>query len=117
MSGQVSHLAGLAAEDRIAADYARRGHRVTARRWRGPGGEIDLIAENGDGFIFIEVKKSRSIARAAERLGAHQMQRIYASASAYLADCPNGQDTDVRFDVALMDATGAFEILENAFAA
>lgn len=115
MSGSVSYHAGLCAEDQVAADYARRGHGTRGHRWRGKSGEIDLIAEDGDGLIFVEVKKSRDFARAAERLSRRQMQRIYASASEYLGQMPNGQLTAVRFDVALVNGSGAIQIIENAF--
>ena len=112
---QMQYQAGVSAELRIAQDYERRGFAVARRRWRGPGGEIDLITRDGDGLVFVEVKKSRSIARAAERLSGRQMARIYASAEQFLAGEPAGQLTPCRFDVALVDDTGAFEIIENAF--
>lgn len=115
MSGSVSYHAGLCAEDQVAADYARRGHGTRGHRWRGKSGEIDLIAEDGDGLIFVEVKKSRDFARAAERLNRRQMLRIYASASEYLGQMPRGQLTPVRFDVALVNGSGAIQIIENAF--
>ncbi|MFD2740476.1 YraN family protein [Sulfitobacter aestuarii] len=113
--GQRAYHAGAAAENRIAQDYERRGISVARRRWRGTGGEIDLILRDGEALIFVEVKQSRSIALAAERLNARQMRRIYASASEFLGQEPRGALTDVRFDVALVDASGAFEIIENAF--
>lgn len=112
---QMCYHAGLSAEQRIAQDYERRGFVVARRRWRGAAGEIDLITRDGDCLVFVEVKKSRSIARAAERLNRRQMARIYASAEQFLADEPQGQLTNVRFDVALVDHAGAFEIIENAF--
>lgn len=112
---QMCYHAGLSAEQRIAQDYERRGFVVARRRWRGTAGEIDLITRDGNGLVFVEVKKSRSIARAAERLCTRQMARIYASAEQYLASEPDGQLTNVRFDVALVDHAGAFEIIENAF--
>ena len=115
MSGQVSFYAGLSAEDRVAADYERRGHRIVGRRWRGQGGEIDLIARGGDGLVFIEVKASRSHNRAAQRVGRRQMQRIFDAASEYVAGEPDGQMTDIRFDVALFDRAGVIDIIENAF--
>ena len=115
MSGLTSYHAGLVAEEAVEKHYARNGHEIVGRRWRGSGGEIDLIARDGDGLIFIEVKKSRDFARAAERVSRRQMQRIYATASEYLAGEPNGQDTDVRFDVALMDLSGQIQVIENAF--
>lgn len=112
--GQISYRAGDAAEQRISLDYERRGFAV-ARRWRGSAGEIDLVARGPEGVVFIEVKKSRNLARAAERLSSRQMQRIYATAGEFLAGEPDGQMTDVRFDVALMDEIGRYEIIENAF--
>ena len=117
MSGSVSYHAGLSAEDQVARDYQRRGYPVTAHRWRGKGGEIDLVAQDGDGFVFVEVKKSRSHARAAERLTLRQIRRLYDAASEFLAQCPKGLNTLARFDVALVDGTGRIEILENALCA
>ncbi len=113
--GQMAHCAGEAAEQRIAQDYERRGYAIARQRWRGQAGEIDLITRNADGLVFIEVKQSRDFATAAERLSHRQMQRISASAGEYLAGEPEGQLTNVRFDVALVDGQGRFEILENAF--
>lgn len=115
MSGLVSYHAGLSAEDQVSADYARRGHGTRSHRWRGKSGEIDLVTWDGDGLIFVEVKKSRDFARAAERLNRRQMQRIYTSASEYLGQMPNGQDTSCRFDVALVNQSGDIQIIENAF--
>ena len=113
--GRASFHAGVAAENRIAQDYERRGFAVARRRWRGKGGEIDLILQDGTGLIFVEVKQSRNMARAAESLSARQMQRIYASAEEFLGTQPLGSLTNVRFDVALVDGTGDMQIIENAF--
>lgn len=117
MSGAISYHAGLAAEDQVAQLYEGSGREVCARRWRGSAGEIDLIARDGAEIIFIEVKKSSTHALAAEHLSGRQMARIYASASEFLAGEPGGQLTECRFDVALVNAAGQIEILENAFAA
>ena len=117
MTGARSYQAGLAAEEQVAQFYDRSGRMVCARRWRGSGGEIDLIARDGSEVIFIEVKQSKTHAQAAEHLTPWQMARIYASASEFLAGEPKGQLTDVRFDVALVDGMGRIEVLENAYAA
>ena len=115
MTGTTSYHAGLAAEEIVAQDYIRRNHAIAARRWRGKSGEIDLIAREGETVVFIEVKKSRSFASAATRLGRRQMDRICASAGEFLAGEPKGQLTDVRFDLAMVNGIGALKVIENAF--
>jgi putative endonuclease len=117
MTGQVSYYAGLAAEDIVARDYTGRSHHVAARRWRGQSGEIDLILRDGQTVVFVEVKKSKTFAQAALRIGQRQMDRIYNAAGEFLAGEPRGQLTDVRFDVALVDGRGGVNVIENAFMA
>jgi Holliday junction resolvase-like predicted endonuclease len=57
MSGATNFHAGMVAEDQVAAEYQRRCQKTCQRRWRGQGGEIDLIVEQDDGLIFVEVKR------------------------------------------------------------
>lgn len=116
-TGKVAYHAGLAAEDQVARLYSQSGRQIAARRWRGSAGEIDLIARDGAEVIFIEVKKSRTHARAAEHLTSRQIARIYDTAAEFLGGEPRGQATDVRFDVALVDQYGRIEVRENVFAA
>ena len=115
MTGQTSYHAGRVAEDIVARDYIDRHHTLAATRWRGASGEIDLILRKGALVVFVEVKKSKSFARASTRLGRRQMDRICASASEFLAGEPKGQLTDVRFDLALVDGVGQVQVIENAF--
>ena len=115
--GQRAYRAGVAAEDSVARDYERRGLVEIRRRYRGRQGEIDLVLRDGAVLVFVEVKKARSFAEAAERVTARQMARIYGAAEEYLADAPLGSLTEARFDVALVDAGGSVRILENAFGA
>ncbi|MEP6019737.1 MAG: YraN family protein [Paracoccaceae bacterium] len=114
--GRMAFEAGLAAEERIVMDYQSRGFVVVDRRWRGRSGEIDLVAKDGAGFIFVEVKQSRSFDRALHNLTEQQVARLFSTADEYLAKKDLGSLTDVRFDVALVDQQGAFRILQNAFA-
>jgi len=117
MSGARSHHAGFAAEDQVARFYDRSGRPIAARRWRGQSGEIDLIARDGPEVIFIEVKQSATHDRAASHLTERQLARMHRSATEFIAREPKGQLTDIRFDVALVDAMGRIEILENVWAA
>lgn len=114
MSGARSYHAGLAAEEAVARHYAQRGHAVLARRWRGKGGELDLVVENGAGVIFIEVKTSSDFTAAVAHLGPRQIARIFDAAAEFLGRMPDGQATETRFDVALVDGKGEVEILEAA---
>ena len=115
--GKRAFCAGMAAEEQVAQDYARRGFAELRRRWRGKRGEIDLVMQDGEVFVFVEVKQSRSFERAAESLNARQMARIYGAAEEYLVHAPKGQLSETRFDVALVDGRGAIRIIENAFGA
>lgn len=117
MSGAVNYHAGLAAEATAERHYLDAGDRIAARRWRGAAGEIDLVVRRGAELIFVEVKKSKDFARAAESLSRRQMERIYNAASEFLSGEPQGQDSAVRFDVALVDGQGRLSVLENAFGA
>lgn len=113
--GLTSYHAGIAAEGIVERDYANRGFDPAFTRWRGSSGEIDLIARDGDGFVFVEVKKARDFARAVERVGKRQMERICNTAYEFLAQMSLGLMTPVRFDVALVDAHGHVRVIENAF--
>ncbi|MDT0682450.1 YraN family protein [Roseicyclus sp. F158] len=116
-TGRVSWYGGRAAEDAAERALEEAGLSIEARRWRGAGGEIDLVARDGETYVFAEVKSARSHEEAAWRLGARQMARIAAAASEYLASSPNGLLSDARFDVVLVDGTGRTKILRNAFTA
>lgn len=115
--GQRAHLSGAAAEEQVAQAYMRNGMPICARRWRGRGGEIDIVARDGAAVVFIEVKHSRTHADAASHLSPRQMQRIWDAGSEFLAGEPRGSLTEVRIDLALVDGQGRIEILRNAYAA
>ncbi|MFC2970132.1 YraN family protein [Acidimangrovimonas pyrenivorans] len=115
--GARAYQAGQAAEAAVERHYDRAGHPVAARRWRGAGGEIDLVLRDGEGLIFVEVKTSRDFARAAERVSPRQLARIQAAATEFMAREPAGQNTLARVDVALVDGAGRIDILENVMAA
>lgn len=112
--GLTAWHAGRAAEDQVADHYRRSGRPIAASRWRGRSGEIDLVAREGDVLVFIEVKRAETFAMAAERLSPHQMNRICSAASEFVAGEPGGQNTEMRFDVALVDGFGRIDIVENA---
>lgn len=107
-------MAGIAAEDIVERHYQISGHDILKQRYRGKQGEIDLIVSDGATVVFVEVKKSKTHARAATRVSRRQQSRILQTAAEYMATLPTGQLTDCRFDVALVNQFGDLEILENA---
>ena len=113
MCGRTGYLAGLVAEDSVARHYAHKGGRILARRWRGAGGEIDVIVEHMGVVVFVEAKKSRSFARAALRVGLDKIRRLHIAAQEYLGTLSDGGLRDARFDVALLNAGGQIEVVEN----
>ena len=117
MSGLRSYLAGKAAEDAVLAAYRQQGYRLVCRRWRGAAGEIDLVLSKADEIVFVEVKSSRSFARAVAQLTARQIGRLLAIAEAALGFFGAGSLTPMRFDVALVDAAGRIDVIPNALQA
>lgn len=109
-----AYHAGLSAEKSVARKYVRCGFDIVAERYKSSEGEIDVIARHNDKLYFIEVKKSKTFERAAERLGAKQMQRIQNASLLYLQKMELPLETDMRFDLALVDAQGFIKVIPNA---
>lgn len=110
--GATSHQAGLAAEDAVARRYASLGAGILARRWRCPHGEIDIIARDGDGLVFIEVKR-RSQPIEDDPVGERQWRRLEMAAETYMFTAETGE-TPVRFDLAVVGVDGAIQVITNA---
>ncbi|HKI57586.1 MAG TPA: YraN family protein [Trueperaceae bacterium] len=70
--------------------------------WR--GGEIDLIAKDGDTVVFVEVRQRRSAAHGhpAETLDRRKLARLALTARRYLAERPWREDAASRFDAVLV---------------
>lgn len=113
--GRRAYLSGQAAEAAVIRTYARLGTALLQKRWRGQSGEIDVILRAPETYVFCEVKTAATFDLALQRLHQGQMRRIYAAASEYLGLTPEGQLAPVRFDLAVVDGTGAVRILKNAF--
>ena len=114
--GLVSHLKGLAGEDSVVSAYLSEGYQLLERRWRGKAGEIDLIFAFDATVVFVEVKASASFGQAAGNLSPHQIGVISRAIDEYLDRLPTGTLTEIRFDLAMVDAVGRIDILENALA-
>jgi len=108
------HL-GLSAESRAAALLIAKGHRIVARRWKSPVGEIDIVARRRKTLVFCEVKAREKLDDAAEAVIARQQRRIVAAAEAWLASHPEDADCFIRFDVVLVAPKGFPRHIQAAF--
>ncbi|HMK79748.1 MAG TPA: YraN family protein [Xanthobacteraceae bacterium] len=99
---QVAFRFGLSAESRAAAYLIAKGHRIVARRWRSPVGEVDIVARRRNTLLFVEVKARERLDDAAEAVLPRQQRRIIAAAQAWLASHPEDMTSDIRFDVVLV---------------
>lgn len=106
--------------ERLAAKYLRRqGYRLLERNFRSPGGEIDIIAQDGDGLVFVEVKTRRG--RREEFIKAsvnrNKMRRLVRTSLYYLKGAKINYQT-ARYDVVFIktaDRPPAVEHIKNAF--
>ena len=103
---------GVWAELRAAAWLRRRGYRVLHVRWRGGGGEIDLVAREGDTLVFVEVKSAPRLGDGARRVGRQKQELLRRAARAYLRQAEPG--AAYRFDV-LEDSDAGFRLIRGAF--
>lgn len=109
---------GKHGEDMAHRYLRRKGFTVVARNWRPPqgGGEIDIVAWEGDWLVFVEVKtRSSGEWSAPERnVDAEKMQALRRAARDYLRRT-NADETRIRFDVVSI-TDRAIEHFPNAFA-
>jgi putative endonuclease len=82
-----------------AAFLAAKGYRILARRWKAPGGEIDLIAARGNRLVFVEVKYRPTLDDAEASITPRQRSRIRRGASLWLARHPAYQAHEIGFDL------------------
>jgi len=112
---QVAFRFGLSAESRAAAYLIAKGHRIVARRWRSPVGEVDIVARRRNTLIFVEVKARERLDDAAAAILPRQQRRIIAAAEAWLARHPDDVNSNIRFDVVLVAPRSLPRHIEAAF--
>ena len=93
---------GRVSEWLAAAALLARGHRILARRFRTPYGEIDLVARKRNLLVFVEVKARGSLDEAAYAVTPRQQQRIIDAAQGWLVAHPEHAEFELRFDAMLI---------------
>jgi putative endonuclease len=114
-SRERAYRSGVFAESFVAFLLRLKGHRIVARRYKTPVGEIDLVALKGRRLAFIEVKRRKSLEDAAWTLPARQRRRIVRAAQYWLAGHPDYAGHDIAFDVVLAAPWTWPRYIANAF--
>ena len=107
MSGTGRPRPGQSGEDLACAHLSGLGLRVVARNFRCRGGEIDVIARDGEVVVFVEVKERSSASHGAaiEAVTPLKRRRLVRAARIYAAG-RGLLEKPVRFDVVAIDWGG-----------
>ncbi|MEM6617781.1 MAG: YraN family protein [Pseudomonadota bacterium] len=109
-----NHSRGNMAEDQVVEAYRRCGFAIHSRRFRVREGEIDIVAQHGNKFYFVEVKSARSHDAAMGRITPYQQRRIYAAAERFLEKHSADGRAECRVDAALVDYSGRVKVVPGA---
>ena len=110
---------GKTGEDLACEELERRGYAIIARRYRRRGGELDIIARDGETMVFVEVKarEGRAFGEACEAVTPNKRRTITRLALDYLM---RNRLTECccRFDVVSIhfeSGTPVIDVYRNAF--
>ena len=110
---------GTLGEYAVCAFLRQTGAEILCRNFTVRGGEIDIIAQQGEYLLFVEVKTRRpgSLVSGAAAVDAKKQRFIIRAAEQYLLKFPC--DLQPRFDVAEAECSGGIirhiTYLESAF--
>jgi putative endonuclease len=90
---------GRLGEDLAARYLQKQGYTILERNYRCQGGEIDLVAKNGDFLVFVEVRLRRSprFGTPEESITPWKKARLLLAAQSYVAE--RGWDGFWRIDL------------------
>lgn len=116
-SARQAVAAGRRAEEMARRYLKERGMVLEAGNVRGGGGELDVVALDGEVLVFVEVKSGAGPGDPRQRVDHRKRRRLVAAAEAYLAQRP-GPTPRCRFDVVtvrLGERSPRIEHLPDAF--
>ena len=110
---------GKLGEKAVCEYLEHHGYRIVVTNYRIKGGEIDIIAENGDYLVFAEVKTRRpdSLVTGFEAVNSRKRGLIIKTAADYC--CKHPTVLQPRFDVAQVIFDGervcSIDYIKNAY--
>lgn len=104
-------------EDEAVNYLTSIGYSIICRNFRVRGGEIDIVAQDGEVLVFAEVKyrSAKTAGRAAEAVDYRKQVQISKMAAYYMTRYGVPMSAPIRFDVIAFDADSGFEHIKNAF--
>jgi putative endonuclease len=98
---------GRAGEDLACAYLRRLGFRILERNYRCRAGEIDVVARDGETWVFVEVKErsNPSHGAAVDAVTPAKRRRVVRAARLWAA-AHGASESPLRFDVVAVDRTG-----------
>jgi putative endonuclease len=99
---------GAEAEERACRYLERAGISVVARNYRTKGGEIDIVARDGNRLFFVEVRSrgDADFGSPEATVDVPKRRRIIAAARHYVSTVPPCSWREARFDVIAVEGTG-----------
>ena len=109
---------GQLGEEIVCRYLVSAGFRILERNYRISGGEIDIIAENGEYLAFVEVKTRRvnSMTSGYDAVTKNKKYLIIRAAADYCTKNPN--ELQPRFDIARVmidDKKYSIDYISNAY--
>ena len=104
-SKQKNRMKGNFIETQAAAYLTRLGYEILARNYAFRGGELDIVARDGETIVFVEVKSvwNNQQGNPAARVNREKQKKIWRTACHFLGTqpqfAPRGFDQPSRFDV------------------
>jgi putative endonuclease len=89
--------------------------RIVERNFRARGGEIDIVAREGDVLVFVEVRfrEDEEFGSPEETVRFGKRRRIVSAARAYLGRIPPSSWKEARFDVVAVAGTGPAAVIRH----
>lgn len=107
--------AGAGAEEAACAFLEAKGMRIVERNFRARGGEIDVVAREGDTLVFAEVRfrEGEEFGGPEETVGRDKRLRVVGAARGYLETIPASSWKEARFDVIAVVGTGRDRVIRH----
>jgi putative endonuclease len=101
-----SRRVGSEAEDQAAEYLIEQGYTIVTRRWVAKGGELDLVALDGETLVFVEVKSRSGRWYAPEAAIDDVKVKHFIEAVERYCHATEQEGRPVRYDVIAIDDKG-----------